>query len=160
MPWKQVIKQRFLKGAIILKCLIGPTNSLFPYLMSHQSHGHMDQSRCHHLRTQTTIAYSRSKLVHLSKGQCNKGAHVYSNFTWKSGFFLKHWNLRPEKKHFLPGRNHHLTFKKMGEELWHLFKLGKKKRCMTIAGKAFKFSSWATMATTPDDKIQGGGRGG
>ena len=48
----------------------------------------------------------------------------------------------------------------MGEELWHLFTLGKKQRCLTIAGEAFKFSSWATMATSSDDKIQGGGRGG
>ena len=92
-------------------------------------------------------------------------------YTLKSNFFFLNWKVAKytkNKKFFLlkfQGFTYqgsaYLTiyFKKMGEELWHLFTLGKKKRCMTIAGEAFKFSSWATMATTPDDKIQGGGRG-
>lgn len=119
----------------------------------------MDQPRCHHVGKQTTTAYRQSELVPLSKRQCNKGDMYNLTSPGNQDFSQNTLKSQLEKKHFLPGRNHNLTFKKMGEELWHLFTLGKKKRCMTIAGEAFKFSSWATMATTPDDKIQGGGRG-
>lgn len=111
----------------------------------------MDQSRYHHLRTQTTIAYSQSKLVHLSKGQCNKGAHVYSNFTWKSGFFLEHWNLQLEKKHFLPGRNHHLTFKKMGKNCGIFSNLERRKDAWPLLGRHLNFQAgqpWQQLLMT------------
>lgn len=62
---KSNVKQRFLKGDIILNCLLGPTNSV-SILVGHQSTGHTGSSGVT-MWKQTTTAYRQSKLVQLSK---------------------------------------------------------------------------------------------